>query len=132
MNFGQRRAANLCCLPMIHGRARIEVAILRCKSETVIKDVPMSTSSHSPVISSPAVAVPQQPLDPAVRSAIYTEVARLGLGEQFPAAIALTREIFGDFTIRISADPEIHECNYVTFHVRCGDASGNMFEKETE
>src|SRR5208337_3271387 len=68
-----------------------------------------------------ATSVPVLAHDPAVTAEVYSEVARLGVGEQFPAAIALTREIFGDFTIDISDDPEIHDCSYVTFNVRSSD-----------
>ena len=63
---------------------------------------------------------------------VYAEVARLGLGEDFPAAIALTREIFGDFSIDISMDPEIYNCSYVTFRVLADDPLDGAFEKESE
>ena len=67
---------------------------------------------------SPAVPIPS-----GVSAEMYAEVARLGLGEQFPEVIALTRELFGDFTIDISADPEIYNCSYVTFDVSRGGPS---------
>jgi hypothetical protein len=67
-----------------------------------------------------------------VSAEVFAEVARLGLGEQFPAEIALTRELFGDFTIDISEDPEIYNCSYVTFKVRAEDPFDRALEKESE
>jgi len=92
----------------------------------------MSTSSRPLATSIPAVAIPVPPRDPAVPVEVYAEVARLGIGEQFPEVIALTRELFGDFTIDISVDPEIYNCNYVTFNVRAKDSCDRAFEKESE
>ena len=92
----------------------------------------MSTSSHPLDTSIPAAAIPVPPQDPAVPAEVYAEVARLGLGEHFPAAIALTREIFGEFTIDISVDPEIYNCSYVTFNVGSGDTHDNVLAKESE
>jgi hypothetical protein len=90
----------------------------------------MSTSSHpldSP-LSAAVMSVQSQAL--AVSVDTYAEVARLGIGEQFPEAIALTSEIFGEFLIDISNDPEIDDCSYVTFNVR-SDERGS-FAKESE
>ena len=63
------------------------------------------------------------PHDLAVPAEVYAEVARLGLGEHFPAAVALTRELFGDFTIDISVD-------HVTFNVRSSGTLGPGFCKK--
>ena len=92
----------------------------------------MSTSSHPLDTSIPAVAIPVSPQDPAVPVKVYAEVARLGIGEQFSEVIALTRELFGDFTIDISEDPEIYNCNYVTFNVCAEGSCDRAFQKETE
>ena len=78
----------------------------------------------------PPLALP--PPDPAVSDEVYAEVARLGLGEPFPEVIALTRELFGDFTIDISVDPEIYNCSYVTFVVRTDGTVEEMVRKESE
>ena len=59
-------------------------------------------------------------------------MARLGLGDDFPAAIALTRELFGDFIIQISADPEINNCSYVTFNVQTRESVESALERECE
>jgi hypothetical protein len=92
----------------------------------------MSTTSEplsAPVIAPmPAVA----PQDPAVPSEIYAEIARLGVAGQFPDVIALTRELFGDFTVDVSVDPEIPNCSYVTFNVRTEEAYNIAFQKESE
>jgi hypothetical protein len=77
------------------------------------KGLSMSISSESLDISGLVPAVPLS----GVSAEVVAEVARLGLGEQFPAVIALTRELFGDFTIDISEDPEIYNCVYVSFEV---------------
>jgi hypothetical protein len=63
---------------------------------------------------------------------IYAAVAHLGLAEQFAEVIALTRELFGDFTIDISVDPEIYNCSYVTFVVRTEGTVEEMVRKESE
>ena len=85
------------------------------------KGLPMSISARSldasDPVAVPVVVLPPPPQDPAVPAELYAEVARLGLGEQFPEVIALTRELFGDFTIDISVDPEIYNCTYVSFVV---------------
>jgi hypothetical protein len=70
--------------------------------------------------------------DPAVPAEVYTEVVRLGIGSQLPEVIALTRELFGEFTIDISHDPEIFSWSYVTFNVRVADSSDKAFQKESE
>jgi hypothetical protein len=67
----------------------------------------MSTSSHPLDTPIPAAALLVTPQDPAVPVEVYAEVARLGIGEQFSEVIALTREIFGDFTIDISEDRDL-------------------------
>jgi hypothetical protein len=90
----------------------------------------MSTPSHPLDTSIPTAAIPVSPHDPAVPAEVYAEVARLGLGEHFPAAIALTREIFGDFTIDISVDPEIKNFSHVTFNVRSSGTLGLPFMKK--
>ena len=77
-------------------------------------------------------AMPAVPLSSAVSAEVFAEVARMGLGEQFPEVIALTRELFGAFTIDISVDPEIYHCSYVTFNVRAEDSYDRAFEKESE
>ena len=74
----------------------------------------MSISSRSLDISD---HVPAVPIPLGVSAEVSAEVARLGIGEQFPEVIALTRELFGDFTIDISEDPEIYNCIYVSFEV---------------
>ena len=56
------------------------------------------------------IPVPAVPIPSAVSAELFAEVARLGLGEQFPEVIALTRELSGDFTVDISEDPEIYNC----------------------
>ncbi len=63
---------------------------------------------------------------------VHSEIARLGIAEQFPKVVALTRELFGDFTVSMFDDPEIHDCVYVTFKVRCGDSPDAAFAKESE
>jgi hypothetical protein len=92
----------------------------------------MSTSSHPLATSIPAAAKPVLPQDPAVPVEVYAEVARLGIGEQFPEVIALTREIFGDFTIDISEDPEIYNCIYVSFDVIVHGAIEDCVERTSE
>ncbi len=74
----------------------------------------MSISSRSLDTSDPlpAVSVPSP-----ISAEVFAEVAHLGLADQFPEVIALTRELFGDFTIDISEDPEIYNCIYVSFEV---------------
>ena len=98
----------------------------------------MSISSRSLDTSDPVsavpIALPAQPRDPAVPAVpaeVYAEVARLGLAEQFPEVIELTRELFGDFTIEISVDPEIYNCSYVTFVVRTDGTVEEMVQKES-
>ncbi len=54
------------------------------------------------------------------------------LAAQLPEVIALTRELFGEFTIDISDDPEIFNCSYVTFSVRAKDPSDKAFQRESE
>ncbi len=76
--------------------------------------IPMSISSRSLDTSDP---VPAVLIVRPVSAEVFAEVGRLGLGEQFPEVIALTRELFGDFTIDISEDPEIYNCIYVSFEV---------------
>jgi hypothetical protein len=78
------------------------------------KSFPMSISSRPVDTSDPLPAVP---IPSAVSAEVFAEVARLGLADQFPEVIALTRELFGDFTIDISEDPEIYNCIYVSFQV---------------
>jgi len=92
----------------------------------------MSTSSQSYDAAIPQAVFPVQPQDRAVSAEVYAEVARLGIGEQFPEVIALTREVFGDFAIDVSEDAEIYNCSYVTFHVRSDDTLDNAFAKESE
>ena len=92
----------------------------------------MSTSSHPLETSIPAAAIPVPQRDPAIPAEVYAKVARLGIGEQFPEVAALTRELFGDFTIDISEDPEIYHCSYVTFNVRAEDCHDRAFKKESE
>lgn len=92
----------------------------------------MSTPSPLLDASTPALPTVVQPPAPAAALEIYSEVARLGIGEQFPEVIALTRELFGDFTIKISEDPEIQDCTFVTLVVRTGDALDEAFAKESE
>jgi hypothetical protein len=90
----------------------------------------MSDSSH-PSLSDcfwPEIPLP----DPAVPWEIYAGIARLGIGDQLAEVIALTRELFGDFTIDITEDPEIYNCSYVTFHVRSPETMERVLEKETE
>jgi hypothetical protein len=89
----------------------------------------MSTSSHPFDALTVARTIPAPS---TVSPELYAEVARLGLGDDFPAAIALTRELFGDFIIQIAADPEIHNCSYVTFNVHTRDSVESALEKETE
>jgi hypothetical protein len=79
----------------------------------------MSTSSQPYDTTIPHAAVPAQSPDPAASPEVYAEVARLGLGADFPAVIALTRELFGDFTIDISVDPEIANCRVKKREPRC-------------
>jgi hypothetical protein len=92
----------------------------------------MSTSSHSLDASVPLPSTPVQSPDPLVSAEVFAAVARLGLGEQFPEVIALTRELFGDFTIEISEDPEIYNCSYVTFVVRTDGTVDEMVQMESE
>ena len=89
----------------------------------------MSISSQSLDSSAPQPAVP---IPSAVSAEVFAEVARLGLGEQFPEVIALTRELFGDFTIDISVDPEIYNCSYVTFKVHSASTLDDVLIKESE
>jgi hypothetical protein len=77
----------------------------------------MSTSSHPLETAIPDAAIQVPPGDPAVPEEIYAEVARLGIGEQFPDVIALTREMFGEFTVDITEDPEIYNFSYISFRV---------------
>jgi hypothetical protein len=67
--------------------------------------------------------------NPKASRAILNEVARLGLSEQFPEVVELTREIFGDFEIVISEDPEIPNCSYVSFDVRVPGSVDEAMEK---
>ncbi len=92
----------------------------------------MSTSAHPLDISVHAAATPVPRQDGAVPAEVYEEVARLGIGAQLPEVIALTRELFGEFTIDISDDPEIFNCSYVTFSVRAKDPSDKAFQRESE
>lgn len=92
----------------------------------------MNTLSNMLDTSLPAVAVSVPSQDPTIPAELHAEIARLGLGEAFPEAIALTREIFGDFTIVISEDPEIHNCSYVTFKVQSSDTLDDAFAKESD
>ena len=72
----------------------------------------MSTSTDplDTMIHTVAIALPRQ--DPAVPAEVYAEVARLGIDAQLPDVIALTRELFGEFTIDISVDPEIYNYSH--------------------
>ena len=94
----------------------------------------MSISSRSldtsDPVSIPVVALPPQ--DPAVPAEVYAEVGRLGLGEQFPEVITLTRELFGDFTIDISEDPEIYNCIYVSFEVVVYDTIEDCVQRTSD
>ena len=63
---------------------------------------------------------------------VFTEVTRLGIGEQFPKVIGLTREVFGDFAIKISQDAEVSNLSYVTFHLRCDDTLDEVFARESD
>ena len=92
----------------------------------------MSTSSQplDDLGVSATAALP--PRDAAVASEVYAEVARLGLGDDFPAAIAVTREHSAISTIDISVDPEISRCSYVTFNVRNRESMESVLEKEWE
>jgi hypothetical protein len=92
----------------------------------------MSTSSHPLDTAIPDAAIRVSPQDPAVPAEVYAEVDGLGIGEQFPEVIALTRELFGDFRVDISVDPEIYNCTYVTFNIRAEDSYESAFEKESE
>ena len=92
----------------------------------------MSTSSQSYDSTIPRAAMPVPPQDPVVSAEVFAEVARLGIGKQFLEAIALTREVFGDFAIKISEDAEVSYCSYVTFHVRCGDTVNEALAMESE
>jgi hypothetical protein len=89
----------------------------------------MSISSKSLDSSDSVSAVP---VPSTMLAEVFAEVARLGIGEQLPEVIALTRELFGEFTIDISEDPEIHNCSYVTFNVRAEDSYNKAFERESE
>jgi hypothetical protein len=92
----------------------------------------MSTSSQSFEVEIPQAAVAMQPHASVVPAEVYAEVARLGIGEQLPAVIGLTREVFGDFAIDISDDAEIPNCSYVTFRVRSDEPLEEAFAKESE
>jgi hypothetical protein len=89
----------------------------------------MSISSKSLDTSDP---VPVMPIPSAISAEVFAEVARLGLADQFPEAIALTRELFGDFTIEISVDPEIYNCSYVTFVIHTEGTVDDSVQKESE
>ena len=92
----------------------------------------MSTSTDplDTLVHTVAIALLRQ--DPAVPAEVYAEVARLGIDAQLPEVIALTRELFGHFTVDISVDPEIHDWSYVTFNVRVEDSCVDAFQKESE
>jgi hypothetical protein len=75
--------------------------------------------------------LPPQYSTPAIPREIMDRVARLGLAEQLPEVVELTREIFGDFEIVISEDPEIPNCSYVSFEVEVAGALEEVSEKRT-
>ena len=90
----------------------------------------MSISSKSPgTFSLPLVAIP---ISSSVSAEVFAEVARLGLGKQFHEVIGLTRELFGDFTIDISEDPEIYDCIYVSFEVVVHDTIEDCVQRTSE
>ena len=90
----------------------------------------MSISSKSPgTFSLPLVAIP---ISSSVSEEIFTEVARLGLGEQFPLVLQLTRDLFGeDFGISVEQDPEIGYWFDVVFTVQTSGTMDEILEKNT-
>ena len=88
------------------------------------------TQSLDTTTSIPLVVV--HSLGATVPPEIRDEVARLGLAEQFPQVVELTRELFGDFEIEISEDPEIPNCSYVSFEVRMRGTVEDCVQKNSE
>jgi hypothetical protein len=83
----------------------------------------------------PSISIPDSPVqgkDPAVRLETYAQVARLGIGEQFSEVIALTREIFGEFTVDVSEDPEIYNYFYVSFTITVCGSAGDCLQQTSE
>ena len=91
----------------------------------------MSTSSQplDDLGVSATAALP--PRDAAVASEVYAEVAVWDWAMIFRPQLRL-RELFGDFTIDISVDPEIQRCSYMTFNVRNRESMESVLEKEWE
>lgn len=92
----------------------------------------MSTTTHSLDTPSSLPLIPVGSLVVAIPVEIQDEVARLGLAEQFPQVVELTRELFGDFEIVISEDPEIPDCSYVSFEVRMRGTVEQSVQKNSE
>ncbi len=63
---------------------------------------------------------------------MFAVVARVGLGEQFPLVLQLTRELFGeDFEINVEQDPEIGNWFDVVFTVQTSGTMEEVLESNT-
>ena len=90
----------------------------------------MSISTRSlGTFSLPPTAIP---ISSSVSAEVFAEVARLGLGEQFPLVLQLTRDLFGeDFGISVEQDPEIGYWFDVVFTVQTSGTMDEILEKNT-
>jgi hypothetical protein len=90
--------------------------------------VTIPTEPLDTAVAAPAGSVPSR--DAEISREILEEVARLGLAEHFPAVVALTRGLFGEFEVQVEEDPEIANWYDVVFRVRVGGTIDEILDKD--
>jgi hypothetical protein len=91
----------------------------------------MSTRSADSATPVSVVATPHAP--PVVSREVLAAVTRLGLAEQFPQVVELTRELFGTaFHISVEPDPEIANWTQVTITVTVRGTLDEVLDKDSQ
>ncbi len=114
-------------LPNWPGHAKMDNTVLvRGNNQTgLCKEDVMSVTSNALDSSNPLTAMPLAMAAVDVSAEVLAEARRLGLAEQLPLVVQLTRELFGDLSIGVERDAEIDHWSDLVFSVR---ATGSMEE----
>jgi hypothetical protein len=79
------------------------------------------------------VAVPPLPMVPEVPENVLRTAKRLGIADQLPPIITLSRELFGNsLTLRVAEDPELDNWTHIVVEAAVSGTAEEMVARERQ